>query len=137
VTLGIRVADARVLSQARAEIDAGLTARAIADAEPTEEGVARLDLGLGEGILARVARGAAAYRQRERTVALVRGSPVLALHALQRSVRRGTVGLVVIGAVGVAHAAAALTPAKLGYDLRCRLGDGWACLIAAAIIPQK
>jgi hypothetical protein len=133
VTLGIRLADARSLRWARGEIDAGLSARGPADPEPDDGDAARLDLGLGEGLLARVARGAAAYRQRERTVALVRGSPELTLEALRGSVRRGTIGLVVLFAVGVAHAAAALTPAALTYEIRCTAGDATACIVAAAL----
>ena len=60
----------------------------------------------------------------------MRGSPELALGALQGAVRRGTVGLVVIGIMGAAHLAAARVPAVVLYETRCDLGDGSACRMA-------
>jgi len=130
VTLFLRRADAAALKRARRELEAGLTARHEADPEPEDAGLVPLDLGLGDGVLARTARGAAAYRDRARTVALVRGSPELALGALQGAVRRGTVGLVVIGMMGALHAAAARVPAVVLYESRCDLGDRSACRMA-------
>jgi hypothetical protein len=133
VTIGILRSDQKVLAEAEVVIKAGLSAWEPAGVgrEDGDE-VARLDLGLGEDMQARIARGAAAYRDRERTVALVRGAPEAALHALRRAVRRSEIGLVVTGAVLAAHAAAQTTPALVAYeDLRCSYWNGAACSIAA------
>src|SRR5262249_31763559 len=95
-TLAILRADRGALWSAGAIIAAGLTARDPDLGESSDAPRARLDLGLGDDLQAVTARGAAAYRQRERTLALVRGSPDAALAALGRAVRRGTIALAVI-----------------------------------------
>jgi hypothetical protein len=108
VTGGILIADVGALRQAQRATAGGLEQRDAAEMEMEAEdaGVPRLDLGLGEDLLARFARSASAYRGRDRTLALVQGSPEHALAALRRAVRRGTIALAVIGAVHVGHAAA-------------------------------
>ncbi len=131
--LAIRRADLRALRRARDEIAAGLAAQDPTVVEHQPDTMARLDLGLGDDLLARFARGAAAYRQQERTVALVRGSPALAVQALQRAVRRGTLALVTIGIVSAVHAAAAMAPARLAYKIRCHAGSGIACEMEGAV----
>jgi hypothetical protein len=116
-TLGILVADQQALSRAR-----GIVARGLAVHDPQEAAVGaveppRLDLGIGDDLLSRVERGAAAYRQQARTVALVKGSPDRALSALQRSVRRGFIGLLFIGAVAAIHAWACTGAAFTVYGI--------------------
>jgi hypothetical protein len=82
-----------------------------------------------------VARGAAAYRQKARTLALVRGSPDQALAALRRAVRRGVLGLAVVAAIGAAHLAAQSLPARaLYHQERCRRGYLSACKLASEIV---
>jgi hypothetical protein len=131
VTLVVRHRDAGALKQARGEIEAGLLAQGHEDPEPEEGAVARLDLGLGDEMLARIAHGAAAYRDRQRTVALVRGNPELSLFALRRAVGRGTIGLLVLGAVVAAHLVGAVVPAIVIYELRCSsTGERSACTLA-------
>ena len=134
VTLAVRRRDARALKQAQGEIEAGLLARGHEDPEPDEDVVAQLDLGLGDELLARTSRGAAAYRDRARTVALVRGSPALALIALRRAVGRGTVGLMVLGTVIAAHAVAALVPQVVFYELWCSSTRGRSACTMAAVL---
>jgi hypothetical protein len=131
-TLGVWVADARALGRARAVVAQGLAVH-----EPQEAGAGpldppRFDLGLGNDILARVARGAAAYRHRERTVALVKGTPSLALAALQRALRRTKIGLVLIAGAGALHVYANSDAALTTYlVLRCGPYDRMACTYAA------
>lgn len=109
VTAGLLRADRLALLQARKVIASGLSAREPDELEQDDSSIARLDLGLGDELQARSVRGAAAYRQRERTLALVRGSPGRALDALRRAVRMGVFGLAVIATVGGGHALAATT----------------------------
>lgn len=116
-TLAILRADRRALRSADAIIAAGLTTRDPDDREPDDGPITRLDLGVGDDLHAVTARGAAAYRQRERTVALVHGSADAALAALGRAVRRGAITLVIIGAVLTAHACAAAGSARWVAEL--------------------
>ena len=138
VTLVVRRRDALVLKRAQGEIEAGLLARGTEDPEPDASGMAQLDLGLGDELLARTSRGAAAYRDRARTVALVWGSPALALIALRRAVRRSTVGLVVLGTVLAAHVVVAAVPQVVFYELWCSsTRDRAACTMAAVLkVPR-
>jgi hypothetical protein len=132
-TLRIFREDRAVFGQARELVRAGLEARE----EPAQEApeILRFDLGLGEDLYARRARGAAAYRQVDRTVALVQGSPGAALAALERAVRRGKIGLVVVALVGAAHLAAGSRLAWRGYgEVRCVHGDLRGCIAAGLVI---
>jgi hypothetical protein len=133
-TLLVLRSDWRALVHARAAIAAGLTAHDADDAAD-DGAAARLDLGLGEDRLARVTRGAAAYRQKARAIALVRGSPDRALTALRRAVRRGALGLAVLAAIGAAHVAAQSSPARaLYHERRCRFGYLSECAVASALV---
>lgn len=134
VTLAILRADRRAAHEARAAVAAGGSTEDPA-AELEEAAAARLDLGLGEERLARFARGAAAYRQRERVVSLVRGSPPLALTALRRASLRGVVALAVIALVGGAHLAARARPARALYEVAyCERGYTPSCGVASELI---
>jgi hypothetical protein len=136
VTLGILLADRGALARAKLEVDAALAVHEPAEVEPGAGEAARLDLGLGDQVLVSVARGAA-YRQQERTVALVRGGP-LSLVALQRAVWRGVVGLGAIAAVGAGHVAAATSSTALALyqQRRCASWNVTACRQAAELVRK-
>jgi hypothetical protein len=127
VTLKIRAADRIAAARAWEVLDAGLLERAPGEAGPGDRLVAGLDLGLGEELLGRVSQGAA-YRGQAKMTAEVKGTPELAVHALERAVRRGTFGLVAIGAAAVVHLAATTAPALLTYhEERCKAANLDAC----------
>ncbi len=129
--------DHAALARARETIDAGLSAHQPTEVDSESEALPRLDLGLGDDLRARVTRGAAAYRQRERTVALVRGDPGSAMLALRRAVRRGQVSLAALAVVALAHVAALSTPALVAYEvLRCNDWSYRACSVAADLLPE-
>jgi hypothetical protein len=131
--LGIFREDRAVLARAREMVGAGLEARQMPMDDMPE--IPRLDLGLGDALHARTARGAAAYRQVDRTVALVHGSLEAAIGALERAVRRGKIGLAVVASVGAAHLAANSWLAFRGYvEVRCVHGDLRGCIAAGLVI---
>jgi hypothetical protein len=128
----VMAADARALRLARSSTAQGLTQRDAADPEPAGEGLAKVDLGLGEGSWERLARSASAYRGRDRTLALIQGDPEQALSALRRALGRGAIGLAVTVAVCAVHAAAASPPVQQIYaERRCEMEDFAACTRAA------
>lgn len=132
VIAAVLAADLRALRVARGSVTEGLVQRDAADPEPADTTVARLDLGLGEDAWERLARSASAYRGRDRTLAVIQGSPEQALAALHRATRRGVVSLAMVGAVCAAHAAANVIPAQHFYaERRCEMGDAAACTRAA------
>jgi hypothetical protein len=137
-TLWIRSADSAALAQAQRVIDAKLSPRKPDEVTLEAGDVPRLDLGLGHDVLARVTRGAAAYRQKERTLALVQGNPETALRELRRGTRRGAGALVLIGAVGALHAAATTGSARALYqEMRCGSWNPGACEMAASLIEAR
>lgn len=69
--------------------------------------VPKVDLGLGDDIGARLSRSAAAYRSRDRAVALVLGSREQAEAALRRAIRRNIVGLSLCAATLLTHGVSA------------------------------
>lgn len=83
-----------------AEIDAGAP-------------VPKVDLGLGDDLFAKLTRHAAAYRNRDRAVALVVGSPARATEALRRAMRRNKVGLAICAAALLCHGATALRSSQI------------------------
>jgi hypothetical protein len=133
----ILVADSRALRLARSSAGQGLTARDPSEPEAVDTTVPRLDLGLGEDAWARLARSASAYRGRDRTLALIQGSPSLSEGALRRAIRRGTLGLVVTFAVAAAHAGASGPQvSRLYSERRCAMDDFAACTRAAEQVSQ-
>jgi hypothetical protein len=97
--------------------------------------VPSLDLGLGDGVLGRVARGPAAYRARDRAVALLLGSPDEARAALRRAVLRGVAGLAMVGLVLYGHALAFGPPGQRVYhEARCEQGAMGSCPRAASLL---
>jgi hypothetical protein len=137
VTLAILVADVIALRRTRRAIASGLEHQNPTEIDAGGEAVPRLDLGLGEDLLARFARSGSAYRGRDRTLALVLGSPEQATSALRRAIRRGAIGLVVIGAVYGGHAAAHMRLARELYEeYRCEQGQVTRCARAAEIVRQ-
>jgi hypothetical protein len=134
LTAAILRADLRAARAARAAVEAGGSTED-AGAELEEGAAARLDLGLGEGRLARFARGASAYRQKERVVSLVRGSPAQALGALRRASLRGVAALAILALVGGAHLAAHARPARGLYEAAyCDRGYTPSCALASELI---
>jgi hypothetical protein len=132
VTAWIRVADARALRRARRALAPGLAERGT---EALDAGAPTLDLGLGEGLLARIARSASAYRGRDRAVALVQGSPEHALGALSRAARRGVVGVAVVVAALCAHAVAHTSFVEQVYEEhQCREGFSRRCARAGELL---
>ena len=61
-----------------------------------------------DAVGARIAPGASAYRDRERTLALVQGDPSEVRRAMDRALRRGSISTLIVGGVLVAHAITAL-----------------------------
>lgn len=121
-------ADVRALRLAQGAAGQGLTARDPSEPETADETVRRLDLGLGEDAWERLARSASAYRGRDRTLALIQGSPEQAFGALRRAIRRGALSLAVTCAVAAAHAAANVPLAQQLYsERRCDMDDPVAC----------
>lgn len=138
LTLALLAADARALRQTRRALAPGLEPQNAAELGADDAALPRLDLGLGEELLARLSRGASAYRARDRMVALVQGHPGQAETALRRAVRRGVVSVVVIGAIHGAHLAADTQPALTLYQQRwCDGGALVACRHAAQLVQLR
>jgi hypothetical protein len=128
-------ADVRALGAARHLVARGLAARDGAEAEPNDAAAPRFDLGLGNDLSAQTTRGATAYRHRETTLALVRGTPDLAIRALSRAVRRGAFGLALIGLTAIVHGVASSAPALTTYAITlCGPRQPRACALAASLV---
>jgi hypothetical protein len=125
LTVGLLVADLEALSRVRRlDREAGSMEVREPSAEPRDDDPEpEVDFGLGADVLARMERGAAAYRARDRATALLLGSSVAAAGALRAGLRRSAVG---IGVVIVALAAHALAAGPEGLhahlDVRCATG---------------
>ena len=118
VIAGILVADGLGLRRARRELAPGLVARDPTSLASTDVEAPRLDLGLGDDLAARIARTAAAYRGRDRTLALVQGDPEQAISAFRRALARGGACLSIVALAAGAHALAREDTALLMYDER-------------------
>jgi hypothetical protein len=119
---GVLVYDAIDLRRAKQALAPGLEARDPTDTRASEAdaAAARLDLGLGDDLAARVARTSAAYRGKDRTLALVKGDANQALSALRRALARGGLCLGVIALVAGAHVLARGDQALRMYsEARC------------------
>jgi hypothetical protein len=103
VVLAVLLWDGRANGSAHATLADLATPSTFAD-----EAAQTIDLGLGEDVGARVARGVSAYRDRDRTVALVRGDPFEVRQAITRALVRGRASFAVISAVLGVHVVAAL-----------------------------
>jgi hypothetical protein len=112
VLVRVLLADRRACLDARAVIDAGLSVRQPEEMEESDSCLPLVDLGLGEQTLKRVTPGVAPYRDRERAVSLVRGSPEMAVAALARASLRSRVGLLAVGVTALAHGLATLPAAR-------------------------
>lgn len=94
-----------------------------------------LDFGLGEEVLAKMARGGAAYRTRERAVALVLGSLEQARGAIRQAMVRGAIGLAIIGAALVCHALNLPRAALVAYhEYQCSPMLARSCRVAASLL---
>jgi hypothetical protein len=102
VVLAVLLFDGRASGRAR---------QTLADlAAPTpfsDEAPQVIDLGLGEDVGARVAHGVSAYRDRDRTLALVRGDASEVRTAMKRAIARGRASLLLVSMVLGVHAIAA------------------------------
>jgi len=108
------------------------------DLEGGGEGVPRVDLGLGDDLLASLARVSTAYRARERAITLVVGNPELARAALRRALARGALGLAVVGGVLWLHALMARGSATIAYlHAWCDKGALGACVAEADRLEQQ
>jgi hypothetical protein len=122
LTLAIFIADAVAFGRvARASRGAELAERDPAELAEAAA-VPRVDLGLGDIVLAQVTRRAAAYRSREHATALVLGSPLLSRAALRRALLRGALGLVVSIGVVAGHRIAATHGRVVFEEIRCACG---------------
>lgn len=101
------------------------------------ETVPHLDLGLGDDLLARVTRRAAAYRSRDRATLTVLGDPDEALAAMRRSVRRGAASLGVVALAVIAHVYAWNGGGLYSFhDFRCMQGVSASCELAADLVRE-
>jgi hypothetical protein len=116
VIAAVLAVDLRARRRAREALREGLVPQDAREVEAADTRIPRLDLGLGDDIGAQIARTSAAYRGRDRTVALVRGDADQALATLGRAARRGALGLAVVGGVALAHLAASSDIARLELD---------------------
>lgn len=133
--LGMDVAARR---RAREALREGLVPQDAREVEAADTRIPRLDLGLGDDVGAQIARSSAAYRGRDRAVALVQGDPEQALSTLRRAVRRGALCLAVVGGVALAHVAARSEIARLELDERlCEGYDLAACGRLATSIRDR
>jgi hypothetical protein len=104
VTLALLIADGFARRRvARADV-AGMDLRDPGADADHDDPAPDLDFGLGDEVLARVARGGAAYRTRERAAALILGSLDQARAAIRQAMTRGAVGLAITCAVLGCHA---------------------------------
>ena len=99
---GLADLGARDIVLRQAAHDLASAVPSFADEAPT------IDLGLGDDVAARVARGRTAYRDRDRAIALVRGDLSEVRQALTRAVGRTRVSTALVSAVLSAHTIAAL-----------------------------
>jgi hypothetical protein len=98
----------------------------------------KLDLGIGDEVSARHARGATAYRDHDREIAFVIGSPSEAKIALDRAIRRGAVGLGISALVIAAHAISLGPWLRLPYtDALCKRRDFAGCMAQARLIAAN
>ncbi len=109
VLLRVLLVDERARREARAVLAAGLSVHERDGKDEADAHVPEVDLGLGEQVLAHSTPGGAPYRDRERTLSLVRGSPEAARAALARAVR---LGLLAVGATAIVHALAAASGSR-------------------------
>ncbi|MEP7126590.1 MAG: hypothetical protein ABJE95_37005 [Byssovorax sp.] len=125
LTVGLLVADLEALTRVRrlegeaSSMEVREPSIEARDDDPEPE----VDFGLGAGVLARTARGAAAYRARDRATALLLGSAAEARGALRRGVRRDAFGIAIVIAALALHALAA-GPEGLHAHLDYRCGTG-------------
>jgi len=141
--VGLLVADLESLSRVR-RLDREAAAMEVR--EPTTEAreddpEPEVDFGLGDDVLARMARGAAAHRARDRATALLLGSSAQALAALRGALVRSAVGLAVVAFALAAHAFAAGPEGLDAYQsYRCATGVRDECrdkITAAVQVARK
>lgn len=134
----IAALDASALRRARLALSRDLTARDGGETGAEDTRIPRVDLGLGSDVAAEIQRPNAAYRGRDRAVALVIGSPDRALSALRRAVARGVAGVVLALGIAALHGVATSSRVQLAYDdALCDAFDFKACARVAAAVQAK
>lgn len=126
--VALLVADLGALRIVRQALSSGLTPQDEDSRVALDEAIPALDLGLGDGRLARLEPSASTYRGKERAIGIVEGDPGLAETALRRSVRRGVGGVALALTVCGIHAAANSGRAAVAYNTSwCESGGLDAC----------
>jgi hypothetical protein len=135
IATALLVADGIALRRVARVGVAGMELReAGADAD-RDDPAPELDFGLGEEVLAKMARGGAAYRTRERAVALVLGSLEQARAAIRQAMLRGAIGLTIIGAALVCHALNLPREAVIVYhEYQCSPSLAQSCRAAGSLL---
>jgi hypothetical protein len=109
-----------------------------ADAAEPDDPEPLIDFGLGDEFHARIARSAAAYRDRSRTAALVAGSPDQAVRAVERALLQKGAALAAAVAVVAAHCFARELPASLlAHEMACDVGVISECGVAAGMMFEE
>jgi hypothetical protein len=122
LTVGLLVADLEALTRVRRlGREAGsMLLREASDEAREDDPEPEVDFGLGGDVMARMARGAAAYRARDRATALVLGSSEQAIEALRLGLRRSAIGIGIVTFALAAHALAAGPEGLHAHlDVRC------------------
>lgn len=135
LTVALLVADLEARTRVRrlSREAASMERREATDAPREDDPEPEIDFGLGGDVLARMARGAAAYRARDRATSLLLGSSEQALTALRDGVRRSAIGLGVVIFALAAHALAAGPEGLHAHlDHRCETGHREDCRAAPA-----
>lgn len=129
----VTIADFRAYRRARLAITTSLVRHEEDDRAVEVEAAPRLDLGLGNEVHAQLQRGVAAYRGRDRALALVQGDPERALAALRGALRRDVSGLGAMLALGLVHTAAqGAYAARVYQEIRCEAGVLESCADAVS-----
>lgn len=133
VIAGVMVADALALARVKRLGQARMEPHE-PSADEAAGAVPALDLGLGDEVQARLARGDA-YRSKARALSLLVGSADQARSALRRALARGAAGLLIASAALGAHAWGARGGGDLAYGLiRCEQRSAAGCLVAGHIL---
>jgi hypothetical protein len=135
ITVMLHLRDRRTRAALAVEVR-DLRDREVQGAAPPE--LPTLDLGLGDDLHARVAAGANAYRDHEREVALVIGSPEDARRAVTWAVRRSLACVVLVTLIAGAHVAAIGPWFQLDYAMAlCARRELDGCGGAARVIAKR
>lgn len=135
---GVLAADARGRRRARRALATGLEPQDPSRLGSADTRTPRIDLGLGEGLAAHMARSTSAYRGQDRPLALVQGDASLALPAFRRALVRGALGLAIVGVAGFLHFSAQDVSWQLAFhERRCERFGYRSCHLLADIVRGR